>query len=355
MNEMNKIHLQLGVINRLMLGAKTISLDVYGVYFGDELLEYPKPLVKLKFKPGIVIDRIIWGESKFICIRNKDIRAVFSDLENHRAQYWQSIYKEYYQDLLSTSEKFENYILSFNRYIRESHKTDYLKRLNKQKNLWDLKQDYMELGFDVGRINKALPDFFSDPDYFVAKKNELFVKNMLISSQELFENLEEHPLTENQRDACIRDEDNVLVIAGAGTGKTSTMRAKAAYLVQQGFARPEEILMLSYGRDARRELEERVNELGYLNGVVIRTFHSLGKAIIGSYENRATDISVLASDDAQYVKFIDNQIEQLEMSLQLRMKYAHFFLSTFIHNRVIWISSQKVNIYSMLKTMRLEI
>ena len=322
---MNKLHAKLGVINRLMLGAKIISLVTEGVLFDDELLKYPEPLQTIKFKPGIFIDRIIWGELKYSCIRNKDVRNVFSDLEKNRLQYWQPIYKEYYQDIISTSEKFDNYLISFNRYIRSSHIDEWLVRLSSTKELLSLREAYTSLGFDVNKIKDSLLAFIDNPVNFVAEQNKVFVEKELVQKQQLFDQLETHPLTVCQRESCVYDEDNVLVIAGAGTGKTSSMVAKAAYLVKKGLARPDEILMLAFGKDARQELEDRVYELDYLNGVVTRTFHSLGKEIIGRYENSSTDVSVLASDDVHYIKFIDNQLEKMVDETTLGDELHTFF------------------------------
>lgn len=319
---MNSKTVKLGFISRLMLGEKSLSLENNGVRLGNKILEYPRPLQKLKYIKSFIFDKLVWGEISFKFIRSKELRAIFFDIERSRLQYWAPVYREYFNQLIETSEKFENYLTTFNRYIRGSYQKDWIERLNKSKPLLSLKEEYSTLGFDINDIREALLGFLSDPDGFVVEKNQLYIKNQLISAHDLFENVEEHPLTERQREACVYDEDNVLVIAGAGTGKTSTMAAKAAYLVKQGFARPEEILMIAFGKDARKELEDRVYEFDYLNDVVIRTFHSLGKEIIGHYENRATDVSVLATDDAQYIKFIDDQIEKMthERSLEKELR-----------------------------------
>ncbi len=321
----NNNAVKLGFLNRFILGAESLTLKDNGIYLGDQFVEYPKPLLKLQYKRGFVFDKLVWGEVSYRLVKDNELRLVFSDLESDRLQYWAPIYKEYFNQLVDTSENFESYILSFKRYIRGSHKEEWIKRLSALKNKLSLRDEYVSLGFDINKIRNTLLEFLSDPVDFVEKKNNLFTKKELNSAHYLLENLEEHPLTAKQRDACVHDEDNILVIAGAGTGKTSAMVAKAAYLVQRGFARPEEILMLAYGKDARQELEERVYELDYLNGVVIRTFHSLGKEIIGRYENRATDVSVLASDDAQYVKFIDNQVEQMVNEPSLVNAIQSFF------------------------------
>lgn len=320
---------ELGFFNSLILGVKTIALKNNGICLDDKLLEFPKPLQKIQYKQGLLIDKLTWGEVCYRFLINEKLRNTLSNLESERLKYWLPTYKGYINQLVDTSEKFESYTHSFNRYIRGSHIDDWRERLSSAKNLLDLKEEYVELGLDYNEIRESLLSFLSNSDSFVEEKNKAFTNNELSSNHQLFDKLEDHPLTKRQREACVYDEDNVLVIAGAGTGKTSTMVAKAAYLVQQGFARPEEILMLAYGKDARQELEERINGLDYLNGTVVRTFHSLGKEIIGRYENRATDVSVLASDDAQYVKFIDNQIEEMVGEPSLRNAIQSFFSGYF--------------------------
>ena len=309
---MHKIKsIKLDFLSRLLSGVRSLTLKENGIALDDSFLEFPKPLEELSYKRGLFIDNLIWGDNKYKFLNNRRLRDKFLDLEHDRIRYWEPIYKDYFEQLIDTSDKFHKYTLSINRFIRGSQTEDWVVRLRPSIELLSLRDEFIALGFDVSEIKKSLILFITNPDDFITEINNSFVNNQLKSAKGLFDNLEEHPLTERQREACVYDEDNLLVIAGAGTGKTSTMVAKAAYLVKQGLARPDEILMLAYGKDARQELEERVYGFDYLNGVVIRTFHSLGKEIIGYYENRATDVSILAADDVQYIKFVDNQIESM--------------------------------------------
>ena len=73
-----------------------------------------------------------------------------------------------------------------------------------------------------------------------------------------FDRVESNPLIESQRDACVIDEDNNLVLAGAGTGKTSTMVARGGFLIKSGQATPDQILMLAFANKAAREMQERL-------------------------------------------------------------------------------------------------
>ena len=108
----------------------------------------------------------------------------------------------------------------------------------------------------------------------------------LVRSCDLFDRIEARPLTDEQRKAVVVDERCNLVVAAAGSGKTSVIVAKAGWLVRRGYRKPSELLLLAFARDARNEMEERIRKrLGAVaRGVTVRTFHSLGMAIIGEAE-----------------------------------------------------------------------
>ena len=126
-----------------------------------------------------------------------------------------------------------------------------------------------------------------------------------------FDQVESNPLSESQRDACVIDEDNNLVLAGAGTGKTSAMVGRAGFLVKSGQAQPEQILMLAFANKAAREMQERLDERVEEKGVVASTFHKLGKDIIASVEKVQPSISPLATDGALLEKHVDQWFETL--------------------------------------------
>ena len=63
-----------------------------------------------------------------------------------------------------------------------------------------------------------------------------------------------------QRLAIIRDNDKNLVLAAAGTGKTSVMVAKALDLIDRKLAKPEQILLLAYNKEAANELKSRYQQ-----------------------------------------------------------------------------------------------
>jgi DNA helicase-2/ATP-dependent DNA helicase PcrA len=85
-------------------------------------------------------------------------------------------------------------------------------------------------------------------------------------------------LNRAQVDAVTHDQGPLLIVAGAGTGKTTVLTRRIAYLIATRRARPEEILALTFTDKAALEMEERVDVLvpyGYAD-VRISTFHAFG-------------------------------------------------------------------------------
>ena len=77
----------------------------------------------------------------------------------------------------------------------------------------------------------------------------------------------------------------LLIVAGAGTGKTTVITEKIAYLIASGLAKPEEILALTFTEKAAGELVERVDErldLGYVD-LAISTFHTFCERLLKEY------------------------------------------------------------------------
>ena len=90
--------------------------------------------------------------------------------------------------------------------------------------------------------------------------------------------IEKHELSDEQVSAIAGAGHNTLVLAGAGTGKTTTIVGYIAWLLATGRATPEEILVLSFTRKSADDMSQRIMAS---NGKAIRacTFHSLGLEI----------------------------------------------------------------------------
>ncbi len=84
-------------------------------------------------------------------------------------------------------------------------------------------------------------------------------------------------LNEKQREAAAHDKGPILVIAGAGTGKTRVLTHRIAYLIETGRAKPWEILAITFTNKAANEMKERIAQLiDYsIDRMWIGTFHSV--------------------------------------------------------------------------------
>ncbi|MBU4601324.1 UvrD-helicase domain-containing protein, partial [Candidatus Parcubacteria bacterium] len=89
-------------------------------------------------------------------------------------------------------------------------------------------------------------------------------------------------LNKEQSQAVTHREGPLLIVAGAGTGKTTVITQRIAYIIERGWAKSDEILALTFTEKAAGEMEERVDRLlpmGYLD-LWISTFHSFGERIL---------------------------------------------------------------------------
>lgn len=92
-------------------------------------------------------------------------------------------------------------------------------------------------------------------------------------------------LNQAQKEAVAYTDGPLLIVAGAGTGKTTVITEKILYLIENGFAKPEEILALTFTDKAAAEVQERVDarlDMGYAD-LQISTFHAFCQRLLEEY------------------------------------------------------------------------
>jgi DNA helicase-2/ATP-dependent DNA helicase PcrA len=110
-------------------------------------------------------------------------------------------------------------------------------------------------------------------------------------------------LNDSQREAVEALEGPVLVLAGAGTGKTRVLTTRLAHLLNTGLARPGDILAVTFTNKAAREMKERIGALvgETVEGMAwLGTFHSIGARIIRRHAELVglkPDYTILDTDD----------------------------------------------------------
>ncbi len=123
-------------------------------------------------------------------------------------------------------------------------------------------------------------------------------------------------LNAEQRRAVRHGRGPLLIIAGAGTGKTKVITHRIAYLIASKMAKPEEILAVTFTEKAANEMEERVDRLipyGY-SFVDISTFNSFGERVLRNYAldlGYAPDFRLL--DDVEQAVFFQGNLFRLPL------------------------------------------
>lgn len=150
--------------------------------------------------------------------------------------------------------------------------------------------------------------------------------------------VENHPLDREQRKSIYDPARFNLVVAGAGSGKTTTILGKILYLLQSGFASPPEILVLSFTHDSATELRERFLREYYQTfaeqillrkspppNITIETFHSLALKLLRSLW---PDFSVTTNeiDNEQPVSEITDNVISDSDELTIQASIIHEFL-----------------------------
>lgn len=172
--------------------------------------------------------------------------------------------------------------------------------------------------------------FADDPRTARANGIGAFVTAELDRWKDFFDTIESKPLTPEQRLSVLVEEDATLVLAGAGSGKTSVITAKAAYLVKAGIRQPEEILLLAFAKNAAEEMSERVEARSGVP-IVARTFHAIAYDIIGIVEGSKPALADHATDDMAFTNLIKQILKDLvhalsEVSKAIIQWFAHFLV-----------------------------
>lgn len=215
-------------------------------------------LVALTAVTLVAIAVLIWRLKKESQERQALISRIAADVESGLSDLSSSFASNHY---LTESERV---------YLEEKYVALYrmVERVIKSKELKESSYDEPFL-----RFYAAMDDLPGNKQF----NNKRFIERQLSENKEYFDTVLSHPLDDQQREAIVSLEDNVLVISSAGSGKTMTTVGKVRYLIDKQGVSPDKILLITFTRKAADSLSERLG----IEGLKCRTFHKLALDIIG--------------------------------------------------------------------------
>ena len=142
----------------------------------------------------------------------------------------------------------------------------------------------------IRKAKKALETHFQNFDAQVSKHNDIVAEKMIPEVVQLIDPVEGKHLDKQQLKCIVKPLSNHLVIAGAGTGKTTTIVGKVKYLLNSGMCKPEDILVLSFTNASAEEMRERICKETNQN-IEASTFHKLGLNILREANNLVPKIT----------------------------------------------------------------
>lgn len=209
------------------------------------------------------------------------------------------------------------------------------------------------IGTDRAERVALVRKFVADPRAARTNAISVFVTAELDRWKQFFDTIESKPLSAEQRLSVVVDEDATLVLAGAGSGKTSVITAKAAYLVKAGIRKPEEILLLAFAKNAAAEMSERVEARSGVP-IVARTFHALAYDIIGIVEGSKPALADHATDDMAFTNLIKQILKDLVHSLsEVSKAIIQFFAHFLVEPKTEWDFKTKHEFYTHMEAQDL--
>ena len=156
--------------------------------------------------------------------------------------------------------------------------------------------------------------------------NENVAKRQVSEAYALIGNVEGRRLDNQQMLCIVKEAYNHLIIAGAGTGKTTTVVGKIKYLLKSGKCKPEDILVLSFTNASAAEMSQRINQETGCE-IAASTFHKLGLNIITKVDGTIPHISQVNTRN-----FIKEQLQ----SLMRKPEYVNALSTYLLYNKVVY-------------------
>ncbi|MCF0157473.1 MAG: UvrD-helicase domain-containing protein [Veillonella sp.] len=278
----------------------------------DRLIDYSLILEPPKLEEylwGNKVSIIIDGQIITFPFLNKSLSVTFysrlKDIcQNNNECYIRKLSNRYYE-------------LTENEFLRDSNIDEVKSLINETKIFRDKYKDTILSAINEDTVEQInfITNQYPLTNAKIADIRKSYEDLQLEKRANFFDTVEKNPLTENQRLSVIRNNDINLVLAAAGTGKTSVMVAKILDLMDSNRVAASEILAIAYNKSAavgvKTRLKDRMVSAGlHLKGEPrISTFHALGLNIIKDC-GRDVSVSRMATDDKVLIQWFKSWLKE---------------------------------------------
>ncbi|WP_312180848.1 DNA helicase IV [Pantoea sp. CTOTU46764] len=280
-----------------------VRLLAAGVEVSGDRHEYLIPfnqLLNIACKRGMV-----WGELEFLLPDEKVVRLHGTEWQETQRffHYLQHAWQQWSEEMSEVSAEvlaaLEQEILAFTQQDR------WLKRSELSAVKESITRQFSALPLPLARIAEFdncrerwefCQQWLEQGETAIRHRNREWTSKILSDYHEFFSTVETTPLNPSQCKAVVNGEGALLVLAGAGSGKTSVLVARAGWLLKRKLAQPDQILLLAFGRQAAEEMNDRIQTRLGESAIQARTFHALALHIIREGSNKQPVISKLESD-----------------------------------------------------------
>lgn len=285
-----------------------------GIEVSGEKHQYLIPfnqLIDIHCKRGIV-----WGELEFELADEQVVRLHGTEWKQTQ-RFYHYLNDKWQQWSIEMSEVSAQVLVALAKGIQQQTQQDNwfsLRELNTFRK--KISEQFSSLPLPLARVSQFencaasyhyCLQWLNDGERCRQQVNQQWSESILSRYSDFFQHVETSPLNSSQALSVINGEDNVLVLAGAGSGKTSVLVARAGWLLLRKLAKAEQILLLAFGRKAAQEMNERIQERLQQEDIEAKTFHALALYIIREGSNKSPAISEFETDSQKRGELLLNE------------------------------------------------
>jgi len=317
----------------LLKASKSAQYFIHGEYHQVELNDHTlvvssnlaeEHISFLVWNGAVSVRRgICWGELEFYSHTDDGQRTSWliqglpweecTDFANYAIEKYQQWHGEQCETLATVLPEWLcdlNKLINYDGYL--PHSLIFQWKEEVAKGLNQLSISMKQLTQRLPQLSGMISDWYDETGEQEEERNQIWLDEEKKRWNVLFSQVESSPLNESQQKAVLINDDHNLVLAGAGSGKTSVLIARVAYLIESGLAQANEILMLAFGRGAAIEMEERLrSRIGpAAKDITVCTFHQLGLNILKTGNESSVTISSLATNEDKKMEWCTDWLKK---------------------------------------------